>query len=332
MPREYDIAKQMCEKHIDLLALMPCPLKVPFEKILNDYVEKDEEYKAKDLNFMIEGHANHHLSFYKEIADVNEIECLPDIMITPGINALFGKKFREKFVEKGYFQLILPKQINSLAEEARYLDPRKQYSMFAMNILVMVVYKPTLPTERVPQTLEELLAPEYQDKIVLRGQKGNYCESVLLSFDHLFGEVGIRKLAENTAFGCHPSEMIRMIRTGHTEGGAVFIMPYFYAKTMEKDTAVEIIWPKEGAIVNAISMLVKKDIGKAGKKIAEFIVGEEVAKVCEGAFFPSTYRLQEQDSNKKLLWMGWDYIYQSTMTERLEALNQLFEQKEKQSE
>lgn len=324
MNQEREITIQMKQFHIDLMALMPCPIKVPFEKLVHDFVENTEGMNSSKLNIVIEGHANHHLTFYEQLEQITEIEQLPDIIITPGINALFGKDFRKRFVDKGYFQPVLPKQIEEAVIKTGYLDPEERYSMFAMNILVMVVYKPELPSKQVPKSLEDILGSEYRGKLVLRGQKKYYCESVLLSFEKLFGISGVKKLAENTLLGCHPAEMIKMIKTGNTQGGAVYIMPYFYAKSIEFSPDVEVIWPDEGAIVNAISMVVKKDVSEEVKKLAEFIVGEEVGKMCTGAFFPSSHKSEKNDYFKNLLWMGWEYINDMTMTQKIDELNKLF--------
>lgn len=324
MQQERDITLQMKQSHVDLLALMPCPIKVPFEKLIKDFVENEADLNPSNLNLVIEGHANHHLTFYEQLEQIKDIDQLPDIIITPGINALFGRSFRDRFVKKGYFQAILPDQIEEAVLKAGYLDPEEHYSMFTMNILVMVVYKPELLSRQVPSGFSDILGSEYKNKLVLRGQKQYYCESVLLSFEKLFGTEGVKKLADNTLLGCHPSEMIKMIKTSRTNGGAVFIMPYFYAKSIESNPNVEIIWPKEGAIVNAVSMLVKKNTSKEVKKLAEFIAGKEVAKMCSGAFFPSSYKSDKNEYFMNLFWMGWDYIKDQTLTDRLEVLNQLF--------
>ncbi|HCT65752.1 MAG TPA: hypothetical protein DIC60_10885 [Lachnospiraceae bacterium] len=42
MNEEREITIQMKQSHIDLMALMPCPIKVPFEKLVNDFVENTE--------------------------------------------------------------------------------------------------------------------------------------------------------------------------------------------------------------------------------------------------------------------------------------------------
>lgn len=324
MNEEREIVKQMQHSHVDLMALMPCPIKVPFEKLVHDFIENTDGIEPSKLNIVIEGHANHHLTFYEHLEQITDIEHLPDIIITPGINALFEEDFRKRFVDKGYFQPVLPKQIDEAVLKTGYLDPEERYSMFAMNILVMAVYKPNLPKKQVPKSLEDILGSEYKDKVVLRGQKQYYCESVLLSFEKLFGVEGVKLLAQNTLFGCHPAEMIKMIKTDNPNGGAVYVMPYFYAKSIEDDPRVEIVWPKEGAIVNAISMLVKKDTSEEVKKIAEFIVGEEVGEMCTGAFFPSSHKSNKNNCLKNLLWMGWDYINDLTITKKVDELNKLF--------
>lgn len=324
MKEEREITKQMKYSHVDLMALMPCPLKVPFEKLVYEFVQNMDGLEPSKLNIVIEGHANHHLSFYEHLEQIEDIEHLPDIIITPGINALFGHDFSKRFVDRGFFRTVSPKPVEEAILKIGYLDPKERYSMFTMNILVMVVYKPYLPTDQVPKSLKDILGNEYKDKIVLRGQEQYYCESVLLNFEKLFGIEGLKRLADNTLLGCHPSEMIRLIKSGSPSGGAVYIMPYFYAKSIEADPRVEVVWPEEGAIVNAVSMLVKRETSAEVKMLADFIVGEEVGEMCAGAFFPSSRKTKKNDYLKDLLWMGWKYIDDLTLTHKIEELNKLF--------
>lgn len=325
MEKNQTLAQLLQEKHFDCMALLPCPIKVPFEKMVLDYIEQENESEENKLQVWLKGHANHHLNFYEQIEQIHDINQLPDIMITPGINAFFEEDFKKKFIEKECFKEIRPKEIEPQVEQIGYLDPKHRYSMLFMNELVMVIYKPELNKKKEPQSWCDILESEFERSIVIRGQKQVYCESVLLGFYALEGESGVRKLAQNTSMGLHPSEMIRMIQTHETNGNSVFIMPYFYAKTLEKNKDVSIIWPKEGAIINPISVLVKKDISSQGQRLAEFIAGKEIADMCAGAFFPSTCKSSGNDFSKKFLWIGWEELEKGDIATKVAWLNGFFQ-------
>lgn len=329
MQTKLSLAQLLQEQHLDCMALLPCPIKVPFEKMVLDYVERvneSEENKSEEdqLHVWLKGHANHHLNFYEQIEQIKDVNQLPDIMITPGINAFFEENFKRKFVDKGYFKEVLPLKIEPQIKQLGYLDPKHRYSMLFMNELVMVIYRPNLGKKKEPQSWCDILDPAFESSIVIRGQKQVYCESVLLGFYALEGEIGVRKLAQNTTMGVHPSEMICMIQTHETKGNSVFIMPYFYAKTLEKNKDAAIIWPKEGAIINPISVLVKKDISPQGERLAKFIAGEEIANVCAGAFFPSTCKSSGNDLDKKFLWIGWEELEKGDIAKKVAWLNGFF--------
>jgi len=324
MVSKREIDERFDNEHIDLLALMPCPIKVPFESMIREYVSNEEKrFNSEKLNLVIEGHANHHLSFYKKLEKVTSIGELPEIIITPGINALFYPPFKNRFIDEEYFKSMLPVTVDSRIKEIGYIDPNENYTMFTMNLLVIVINKNKLGDRGMPESLEALTKPEFKKDVIIRGQKEYFCESVLLNYKSLLGDEGIRKLSENTKYACHPSQMIKLIRSNNENGAAAYIMPYFYAKGLEGKADVEIIWPKEGAIVNAISMLVKKDADTNVKKLAEYILGQDISKMCTDAFFP-TLRKVENSYMKKLLWMGWDLINSGQLGNEIESLSQEF--------
>jgi ABC-type Fe3+ transport system substrate-binding protein len=321
---EREITYELKNTKIDLLALMPCPIKVPFEKVVRDYLKENSVKEESRLNCIIEGHANHHLSFYDQLKTIDKIEQLPEIIIAPGINAMYFSPFKDKFIDKGYFEAVLPLKREPEFEAIQYLDPQDRYSMFTMNLLVMVVYKPLLKGAHMPTCLEEIMDSCYEKNVILRGQGDYFCETVLLIYEKIFGEEGLMQLAKNVKYACHPAQMVKLIKSGKSEGAAIYVMPYFYAKGLESNKDVEIIWPKEGAIVNAVSMLVKKDAREEVMDLAKFITGKEVGDVLSGAYFPTVYKSSYSNYMKKLLWMGWEHINNSTLEDKLLDINDGF--------
>ena len=114
-----------------------------------------------------------------------------------------------------------------------------------------------------------------ENKIILRGHKGMFCETVLLHIYKQMGLDGIKTLSKNVIDGLHPSQMAKLISGKKQNGAFIYVMPYFFAKTLLEKKNVQIVWPDEGALANPVSLLVKKDVNDEEFKLAELILGEE---------------------------------------------------------
>lgn len=296
-------------KDCNLLALMPCPLKVPFEKLIKDYREKKKK-EGIGLKCNIVANANNHLSFYEQIDTFEDIDEIPDIVISPGLNNFFYHDFYRKYISKGYFRNPIEYDAIENFQEIGYPDSDKNYTMFTMNLLVLVVNIGRSKGTKIPVKFGDLLSEEYYKNICIRGRDEFICEAVLLNFYKEYGLEGIKLLSYNVREGLHPAEMVKKAISSNGQDEAIYVMPYFFARTIMNRKNIEVIWPEDGALVNAVSMLIKKDINQNVKELAEYIAGQEVGRVFTNAAFPVSN--PDVDINifktKKYKWLGWDFI------------------------
>lgn len=311
------------DKNLNLLALMPCPLKVPIEQEFTNFINQLE---ANNITYLIDSNANNQLSFYDKVDDFTSIDDIPDIIISSGINNFFRKPFVDRFIDKGLFVDVSSDKISELLKKSGIKDPDGNYTIISMNILVMVVDLTQIGDLPIPKKWSDLLNEEYENKVIIRGQNDFFCETTLLTIYKSCGLEGIKKLGKSVKEGWHPAQMARVAGTGLPDSPAISVMPYFYTKTIQSKDHVLVVWPEDGAIVSPVSMLVKKSKLDKLKKVAEFFTGEKVAQISSGAYFPSLYPTQDENlpENATFNWIGWDFIKSNDVGAIIENLNKHF--------
>lgn len=323
----YDSQTTIEDKSLNLLALLPCPLKVSVEDEFEKLFEKLKKDTNINFKYLIDSNSNKSLSYNEYVKKIDDIDDLPDIVISSGINVFYFKDFVEKFVNKDLFIDITDINLNESLKEVGIKDPNGNYTIFSMNLLIMVADLTKIGDLPLPEKWGDLLKDEYKKKVVIRGQNDdNFCETTLLTIFKEHGYGGIKKLGESVKAGWHPAQMVKVAGTGREEAPAISVMPYFYAKTIKNQDKVKIIWPKDGAIVSPVTMMVKKDKFEKLKPIAELFTSSKVGEICADAYFPSV----NPEVNNKIPsdvaynWIGWDYIKENDLETVINDLNEKF--------
>ncbi|MEZ4485408.1 MAG: ABC transporter substrate-binding protein [Syntrophotaleaceae bacterium] len=92
--------------------------------------------------------------------------------------------------------------------------------------------------------------------MTLRGNKDFFCHAVLLPLYREHGAEGLLKLARNVREGLHPAQMVKNIDSG--QGGALYVMPEFFAHRVKHQERIRIVWPEDGALASPVTLMVKK--------------------------------------------------------------------------
>jgi ABC-type Fe3+ transport system substrate-binding protein len=312
---------------LNLFALLPCPLKVPLEEAFNGFLATLSLEQRTGLTFCIEGNANNQID-YADYADHFEtVADMPDIIITPGFNSFFHPHFVEHFIKTGRFVSVNAFSGDRHLAAMGIIDPDGHYNMLAMNLLVLVVDHTRLGNRPVPQQWADLLKPEYAKSIAIRGNRvGTFCETLLLSLYKDFGDLGLSQLGHNVAWGWHPSQMVKAAGSGRDDTPAISAMPLFFANNIKNRETVSIVWPKDGALVSPVTMLVKADRREELQYLIDFLIGPEVAGICAGAAFPAMHpevdnKLPDAATFK---WIGWDYIKNNDLKTLIADTNAAF--------
>jgi len=318
-------AFESSSRHLNMLSLLPCPLKVPMQSELKLFLDYLREEKNLPLNYCIESFFNDHLDYDDYLEHFEEADEIPDIIMTAGYS-FFYKNFMDRFITKGVFADVINRPVNSRLAEAGLIDPDGHFTVIGANVLVMVVDKNRLGSIPVPQTWGDLLKPEYENKVVMRGHGDIFCDVVQLNYYKDYGVEGVEQLGRSVKYGLHPAQMVKELTSTRKDVPPIHIMPYFFYKTMRESENINIVWPEEGILTYPISVLIKSDKMQELQELADYLTGPKIARICAEAYFPATHGDVKVNlpEHVKLKWLGWDFIKNNDMKYLVETMNDTF--------
>jgi ABC-type Fe3+ transport system substrate-binding protein len=307
--------KKEKEEVINIKGILPCPVKIPILEELNKYIKEKKENFNIDLKTASMG-----INWLKEDYKISIKNKVPDIFISAGFDLFFNKKTYQNFQDlsniKNYNKDFQNDEIN-------LKDPKNTYSILAVVPAIFLINKNELKNE-IPDSWEDLLSGKYDNKVSLPITDFDLFNAILLNIHKKFGEEGIESLKKTLISNLHPSQMVQSYKTKLNKP-AIIIMPYFFTKTINKNSPMIPIWPKDGAIISPIFMINKNN--NKLKNISEFFASKKIGKIFSyNGKFPSTHPDIDNMITKdnKYLWLGWDYIYNNDLSELIKKLKNIF--------
>ncbi|APG26543.1 hypothetical protein A7E78_00890 [Syntrophotalea acetylenivorans] len=308
---------------LTLLALMPCGIKVPFAKAISTFLTDLRKAGGPAITYAVEGNLNQELSYYSYVSTIERIEELPDIVVSADFNSFYHQSFYKRFVEAGNFIDVAETLPTTSYEKAGILDPEHQYSILGVNPLVMVADLDKTGDRPLPACWDDLLAEHWEGEVTLRGNKDFFCHAVLLPIYREHGAEGLLKLARNVCDGLHPAQMVKAIDSA--QGGALYVMPEFFAHRVKHQERIRIIWPADGALASPVTLMVKKDRVAELQPVLDYLTGKELGKVLVGARFPTPHAdLPGELQEKPLKWIGWEFIRANDLAVVNAAIDDVF--------
>ncbi|MBC7196050.1 MAG: ABC transporter substrate-binding protein, partial [Deferribacterales bacterium] len=181
---------------------------------------------------------------------------------------------------------------------------------------------------KVPESWADLLSEEYYQKVALPVGDFDLFNAILISIYKDFGMDGVEKLGKILLKSMHPAQMVKNAGKKVADKPVVTIMPYFFTKMVRDVSTMKVVWPKDGAIISPIFMLVKRSKLEILKPVADFLFSKEVGEILSHkGLFPSLNPEVKNilPENAKFKWVGWDYIYSNDIGELIKITNEVFE-------
>ena len=311
-------------KHRDtvkITGVLPCPVKVPlletFEKWLGE--------QSFDFNLLYElKAASIGVDWIKE--DLKNSDSVPDIFISAGFDLFFDKKLLGKHKSENLFKDITGiHQYNKDFLEYGLKDPNGQYSVLGIVPAVFLVNKDEMKGRKIPESWEELISGEFENNVSLPVSDFDLFNALMLNIYKKYGEEGIRKLAKIFQKNMHPSEMVKSHMK--RERPAITIMPYFFTWMVREGSPMELVWPKDGAIISPIFMLSRKDTKAKTKPIVDFFASKQTGEILSHkGKMPSVN--PEVDNmiraENKYMWLGWDFIKENDISSLIKKCEGIF--------
>lgn len=323
--RKLEAGQDQLSGRLNLLTLLPCPLKVPLQSELKFILDQLQQERGIPLNYSIDISANKRINYADYLKYFEDPDELPDILLTTGYD-IFHQNFMERFVKAGVFASLPRRAVNPRLAEAGIVDPDGFFTVIAVNTLVMTVDKKRLGKLALPRVWSDLLKPEYENQVVMRGHGNIFCDVLQLNFYKDYGDSGLSGLARAVKYGLHPAEMVKALSGNQEAIPPIHIMPRFFAETLRGRSNIEIIWPEDGAMAYPVSLLIKSGKLAELQQLADYLTGPAFAALCDEAFFPAVYSPGSKNlpAAAKFKWTGWNYIKSCNIEYLIDELNEKF--------
>lgn len=303
---------------ITIEGVLPCPVKDPILEGLNLKINEIGLNVYTDLRS-----ANLGLSF---IDERNGFEELPDILITAGYEFPFFNKKAKEYLEKGLFsdgsEIVGKTEFNKVFKNMK--DPKSNIHLLGAVPCVMLFNK-TIKGKKEVEKWSDLFEKDFVNSLSIPLGDLDMFNASLLTIDKFYGEKGIIGLQEAFKKNMHPSQMVKMALKKE-EATLINVIPYFFGEMAKRPGLIDLIWPEEGAIMSPIFAIYKKEKLEKLKPIIEYLYSKEFAfSMYANGKFPSTnIDVENNLEGKKLLFAGWDYIYNNDLGEKISIMERKF--------
>lgn len=311
-------------KHKDtvkITGVLPCPVKTPMMEAFESWLE-DQNFDF-NLNYELKA-ASMGVDWIKE--GLENSTTVPDLFMSAGFDLFFDKNLLGKYKSENIFEDISGiEKYNEDFAEYGLEDPSKQYSMLGIVPAVFLINKDELKGRKIPQSWEELMSGDFENNVSLPISDFDLFNAMLLNIYKKYGQEGIKKLAKIFQKNMHPSEMVKSHMK--RERPAITIMPYFFTWMVREGSPMELVWPKDGAIISPIFMLSKKDTKDKTKPLVDFFASKEIGEIlAHKGKMPSVNPQVDNQIPKenKYMWLGWDFIRENDISDLIKKCENIF--------
>ena len=323
---EYASDADPAAEKIRVKGLLPCPVRIPLEEAFEEFsrdfssrhkLEIETEFQAASVGA---GWIAEHI---ESIKDPDEF---PEIYISAGFETFFDPegigKFREYFADRSP-----EREINASFRELGLEDPEGRYTMIAVVPAVFLVNTNEQGDRPMPQSWEDILQPEYEQRVSLPVGDFDLFSGILLDIGKRYGDDGLRKLGRSLSESLHPAQMLTV--GSRPKPPLVTIMPYFFTRMARPGSPMQAVWPSDGAIISPIFLLTKQAGSQHLQEVIDFFSSQECGEILGvKGLFPSTH--PEVDNglapNSNFSWLGWDWISKTNIAEEIRRCERLFEE------
>jgi ABC-type Fe3+ transport system substrate-binding protein len=301
-----------------------CPAKELFSTKMTAFIEQYNSTHDKKMKGIVPmGSCG--VDIYYNISSIKTIDKYPCILTESGYGEFFEQEFLSGFAQQDYFEQVYDYQtVNQTFASLDLTDPKGIFNIYSAMPYVMLVNTKKLGDRPVPQKISDLLKPCYKNSIVTGHTYDDINELLLLEIYKDYGEVGIRALAKNLG---EPMNTVKMVQAADKSDSSysIYILPYFFAKAAPKKDYLEVIWPLDGALLCPLYSITKKERNKEFDEVLEYLYSKDLGQAMADLYFPHI----NPDVNNKIpsngtfQWIGWDYIYEMNIVDRVKRIEQI---------
>jgi putative spermidine/putrescine transport system substrate-binding protein len=291
--------------------LLPCPVRIPILETITKLAAELEAEDGTKLGHSLAAASVGADGLLAEIAEVDDAAKLPDVFVSAGFESFFDRRALARFKDAGAFVDVAPEGVNADFQSLPVRDPDGHFTMIAVVPAVFVVNHTVLGDVPAPRSFEELLEPRYAGKVALPVGDFDLFNALLLDLRERFGESAVEALAGNMVAALHPSQTVGRFAGRQAARPGVSVVPWFFSRMTLGTKHMEMVWPKDGAVLSPIFALVRAEGHRHARRVGELFASKAVGEVlAHKGLFPSLHpevdnRLPE---GAGFSWLGWEYV------------------------
>ncbi len=181
-------ARQHAKKYeFKIEGVLPCPVKTPLMEALEAWLSENNLAETVDYDLRA---ASMGVDWIKESLRKGSKDTVADIFISAGFDLFFDNNFFGKYKNTGLFADISGIEHYNQDFENDYMslkDPDNQYSMLAVVPAIFLVNTEELDGRKMPSNWEDILSPEFEQKVSLPVEDFDLFNAMLLNIYKNFG-------------------------------------------------------------------------------------------------------------------------------------------------
>lgn len=312
---------------ITLKGLLPCPVRIPLLEQFDRFAEDFKQKSGLSIKYNLAAASVGGKFLEEEILNIQSPDELPDIFVSAGFETFFDKRAIGRFKENKVFINPYKDEINHDFKNIDLVDPHGDYIIIGAVPAVFMVNLQEIGNLPIPESWDDILDEKFQQKVALPVGDFDLFNGILLNIYKDFGEKGVEMLGKILLKSMHPAQMVKNAGQKVKDKPVITIMPYFFTKMVRDVSTMKVVWPKDGAIISPIFMLIKRNRLEVIKPIADFIYSKDAGEIlAHKGLFPSTNPEVKNilPENAPFKWLGWNYIYSNDIGELINKTNNIF--------
>lgn|GEM_PF-1180714 len=273
---------------------------------------KERQTKLENFPFYFEyyglGRSSSMTAKIKE--DLKEGQIKGDIIVSTDLD-IFQDRDIVKHFHSNYKKgpSLLP--LNNSLLNTKIPDPNGYFHPFVVIPLVMVVNTNLIKESEIPESLEDLIDPNFKYRYAFGGVHNSAGRSLLKSLWCLYGKSGVERFLSKSTITSMPAQAFHQVMTGQVE---VAIVPTIFA-LRKGVNGLKGIWPREGAVAIPSYVACKNNVTTEDFNLfLNTIVGSDLQLQLKNAgdIIPTHPDLPitsfAMDNNCKLLYPEWEFF------------------------
>jgi ABC-type Fe3+ transport system substrate-binding protein len=308
---------------INVYTILPCPLKVRFKKEFETFIEAYNASNEKPIYCptIMDGSPK---GIEEKMNSAENEDDLPEMLITTGLNTIFSKPFKQKYLESGvYVGLTKPSFLDKMPEDYSRIASQYNIGFLAFGAWSLIYDMSLDANKNYPRSWTDLAKPEFKNKLSIHGYQGKASgTSLLLVLKERMGEKAISQFAENIKNIKHFAEVIKGIDSSDETRAEFNILPNAASAQMPTRKNAAMIEFNDGPLMAPPFLFVKKSKLQECQAVIDFFWSDEFREILTKGDF---HMPDDMDWSLNYSYPSWDYLATHDFNELAVSLDAEFQ-------